>query len=419
MSAETPTSTPLPVDPTPPSPVPFLRRVRIRGYKSIESCDVTLSPLTILVGRNASGKSNFIDALSFLRDLIALNLEEAVKRHGGASAILCRSRTDRKVEIEAQWDLPEDWKAQQEIAVHFPLDEKSHLECEFGFSCVRDGTIHEYRFKDDGIYCPTSSGDGWEKWTPKAPNGDRRRPLSLPNFDFSDAIRSISTYGFDPARMRKLDKPEFGYLLEKDGGNLSGILDTIRRIDPWAFDRIRRYLLAVTHHVELVGPVKYGEFETVKFRVAKDTGPPLEFNSESMSDGTLRALAALTAVFQSVPHFGAPRLVAIDEPETVLHPAAMRAMMAAFDEATARTQIILTTHSPDLLDCAEIGPENIRVVEMFDGKTAIGPVEEFSIGIVKDGLSTWGGLARDRQLKLEPPESPRPITPNAAEAVQE
>ncbi len=50
---------------------PFLRRVRIRGYQSIAFCDVTLEPLTILVGRNASGKSNFLDARGFLRDVVA------------------------------------------------------------------------------------------------------------------------------------------------------------------------------------------------------------------------------------------------------------------------------------------------------------------------------------------------------------
>ena len=48
---------------------PFLRRVRIRNYKSIAFCDVTLEPLTLLVGRNASGKSNFLDALAFLAEL--------------------------------------------------------------------------------------------------------------------------------------------------------------------------------------------------------------------------------------------------------------------------------------------------------------------------------------------------------------
>ena len=69
----------------------FLRRVQIRGYKSIAFCDVTLEPLTVLVGRNASGKSNFLDALGFLRDVVKYGVREAVKQHGGADAILCKS----------------------------------------------------------------------------------------------------------------------------------------------------------------------------------------------------------------------------------------------------------------------------------------------------------------------------------------
>src|SRR6266542_6789043 len=82
---------------------PFLRRVCIRGYKSIAYCDVRLQPLTILVGRNASGKSNFLDALAFLRDALLLNVPEAIKLHGGFPAILCRSvkSTALSIEIEA------------------------------------------------------------------------------------------------------------------------------------------------------------------------------------------------------------------------------------------------------------------------------------------------------------------------------
>src|SRR5256885_14782372 len=85
---------------------PFLRRVRIRGYKSIAFCDVTLEPLTILVGRNASGKSNFLDALAFLRDIVLYGLTQAVKRHGGADAILCRLQDNRVVSIEMECAYP-------------------------------------------------------------------------------------------------------------------------------------------------------------------------------------------------------------------------------------------------------------------------------------------------------------------------
>src|SRR6266496_6421852 len=81
---------------------PFLRRVRIRGYKSIAFCDVTLHPLTILVGRNAAGKSNFIDALAFLRDAMEVSLPEAVKRRGGWSSIVCRTVSTQRIAFEIE-----------------------------------------------------------------------------------------------------------------------------------------------------------------------------------------------------------------------------------------------------------------------------------------------------------------------------
>src|SRR3984893_2303352 len=79
---------------------PFLRRVRIRGYKSIAFCDVCLQPLTILVGRNAAGKSNFLDALAFLKDSMQWGVSEAVKRRGGWSSVVCQTSDTPYIEIE-------------------------------------------------------------------------------------------------------------------------------------------------------------------------------------------------------------------------------------------------------------------------------------------------------------------------------
>ncbi len=80
---------------------PFLRRVRIRGYKSIAFCDIPLQPLTILVGRNAAGKSNFLDALTFLRDVMKVGVADAVKirPRGGWSSLVCRSTNTPKIEM--------------------------------------------------------------------------------------------------------------------------------------------------------------------------------------------------------------------------------------------------------------------------------------------------------------------------------
>src|SRR3989442_1983559 len=81
---------------------PFLRRVRMRGYKSIAFCDVLLEPLTILVGRNASGKSNFLDALAFLRDVVDDGVGKAIELHGGHNRILSRFAVEKRLSIEIE-----------------------------------------------------------------------------------------------------------------------------------------------------------------------------------------------------------------------------------------------------------------------------------------------------------------------------
>src|SRR6059058_6249370 len=98
----------------------FLRRVRIRGYKSIAFCDVTLEPLTILVGRNASGKSNFLDALAFLRDLMEMRAVEAVNQRKGWRSIHCRTGFTPLIEmgVEATFDsFRSTWNADYSFAL--------------------------------------------------------------------------------------------------------------------------------------------------------------------------------------------------------------------------------------------------------------------------------------------------------------
>jgi len=68
-------------------PAPFVRRIRLRNFKSISACEAELGPLTLLVGRNGSGKSNFVDALRFVTDGLNLSLDHAIKARGGIEAV--------------------------------------------------------------------------------------------------------------------------------------------------------------------------------------------------------------------------------------------------------------------------------------------------------------------------------------------
>ena len=122
-----------------------------------------------------------------------------------------------------------------------------------------------------------------------------------------------------------------------------------------------------------------------------------------MSDGTLRALGILVALFQGNRD---PKkrvlLVGIEEPEIALHPAAAGVLLDALREAADKTQIIITSHSPDLLDDKDLDPESILAVEAYDGITVVAHVNEAGMSVLHDRLYTTGELLRLDQLQPAP-----------------
>jgi predicted ATPase len=116
-----------------------------------------------------------------------------------------------------------------------------------------------------------------------------------------------------------------------------------------------------------------------------------------MSDGTLRALGILVALFQGADR-SRPSLVAIEEPEIALHPAAAGVVRDALSRAAVTTQVLVTSHSPDLLDDRSIPTESLLAVVSADGVTQIAPLDEASKKIIRDELYTAGELLKLNQL---------------------
>jgi predicted ATPase len=125
-----------------------------------------------------------------------------------------------------------------------------------------------------------------------------------------------------------------------------------------------------------------------------------------MSDGTLRALGILVALFQSREEHahewaaGVP-LVGIEEPETALHPAGAEVLFDALHEVSAWRQVLITSHSPDLLDGKEVDSDLILAVVAEAGETQIGPIDDASRSVVRDRLFSVGDLLRMDQLRPE------------------
>jgi Predicted ATPase len=120
-----------------------------------------------------------------------------------------------------------------------------------------------------------------------------------------------------------------------------------------------------------------------------------------MSDGTLRALGVLTALFQGNLDY-APTLIGIEEPETALHPAASASLREALARASDKTQVIVTSHSPDLLDDMDISPDALLSVVSERGETKIATVDEATRNVLRDQLFSVGELLRLNQIAPDP-----------------
>jgi predicted ATPase len=208
-------------------------------------------------------------------------------------------------------------------------------------------------------------------------------------------------YNLNPDQIRALQPPDKGDLLARDGRNLASVLGRLqqRTADPpTTKGRIEDYLAKVVPGIEGVDAKKVGHMETLEFRQrVEGQRDAWRFPAINMSDGTLRALGTLVALFQQAA--GRALLVGIEEPESALHPAAAGVLFDALREASRHTQILVTSHSPDLLDHGAIETDQILAVVARDGRTEVGRIGSAGRTALRAGLYTPGELLRLDQLQ--------------------
>src|SRR5262249_527108 len=231
-----------------------------------------------------------------------------------------------------------------------------------------------------------------------------------PFVDLGDGVRSMGFLNVHPDAIRRLQKPLPGVFLERDGSNLASVIRILEEIDPDSLQRVKEYLTHIAQEVSQFEVRQYGEYETVHFHLRLEVaGKPLEFDAASMSDGTLCALGNLMAAFQIVLPYGYPSVIGIEQPETALHPAAMRALVDALDEATQRTQVLLTTHSADLLSGRDVSPGQVLVVRNRGGQTHITPVDPARREISQKDVYSLDELQRMDKLDLDEADLKRQV----------
>jgi predicted ATPase len=381
---------------------PFLTRVVLKNYKSIAASGVDLRPLTFLVGPNGSGKSNFLDALRFTSDSLRGSLDNALRDRGGIAEVRRRSGGHpTHFGIRLEFRLP---PSVGHYAFRIGARPKGSYEVQTEECVIRGpesarflvsaGVVQEVEFgeKRSGIVPPAASKD--RLYLVNASGVPQFRPVY-------DALSSMGFYSLNPDMIRDFQAPDSGELLVRDGSNLTSVLRRLAERDEASKKRIEEYLSSIVPGVSGVDVKDVPPKVTLEFRQeVAGSSDPWRFFAGNMSDGTLRALGVLVALFQSqgsaVPSVP---LVGIEEPEVALHPAAVGALLDALREASQSTQVIVTTHSPDLLDFADMDTELLLAVYAEKGATQIAPVDEASREAVRKGLYTPGELLRLDQLR--------------------
>jgi predicted ATPase len=313
----------------------------VKHYKSLSDVTVKFDPnVTVIVGANAVGKSNFVDAMRFLRDSHALGPGQAFRRRGGIDSVLA-------------------------------LDVARDVQVEFQITCVTSPTNPRY-----GLTLVTGQqGDGWNSKNPSLGEPDVGQFVTSWQFSVANLqrLRDRNAYTDDGEKPLNEDGSNWVSVLYKvsvsPGGEaiLERIYEVMRFVIP-GFSRVT---------VNAVGKVRVPQFEFIH------DSPSVAshwFEPEQLSDGTLRLFVLLLALYQSTP----PDLLVIEEPEQMISPVGLCALADTLKEVGDVTQLVITTHSPDLVK--RFAPEQIRVASMRNGVTSITGLHRNQIEAVNEGL---------------------------------
>src|SRR4051812_36876912 len=251
-------------------PVPYIRRVQIWNYRSIARCDVTLGPLTVLLGFNAAGKSNFLDAIRFAVDTLAWGPARAVTNRGSLETLLHR-KVDR---------VAESFEIRLEFNVHAPDSATSHV-VEYGFTVAPDPTdeVAALVLNETGVeLMPDGSRIPFE-----SPPASRPGPEAIAKA----TLQRSRFYELDSTALRALDEsPSRQPALGPAGEHLGPTLGALARVDPNGKERLDGYLAALVPGALGVDERREGRYSTVQARFATADGPEV-FLRESLSEGTL------------------------------------------------------------------------------------------------------------------------------------
>jgi Predicted ATPase len=219
--------------------------------------------------------------------------------------------------------------------------------------------------------------------------------------NFAPVVRTLAAmrvYSIEPRRLLEMQGTDSDTSLWSDGGNVTSVLKEIERQSEDDFQRISDILATIAPNTIRVQVKEHGKRQSLEFTQEWGENKRLKFDGSSMSYGTLRTVGLLAAVFQRP----VPSLIAIEEPEATIHPGALESILDLLHHASTRMQVVITTHSPELLDAKWITDRHLRLVEWTKGTTRVAPLSEASRDALQSHLMGAGELLRSSALEPAP-----------------
>ncbi|WP_344136393.1 AAA family ATPase [Luedemannella flava] len=356
---------------------PYLLRLKAANFRSLREIEVHLQPLNVLVGPNGAGKSNLLDVIAFLGDSVRDDLEPALGRRGGFERVFfrgARSKGVKKIVIEIEAALTKN--SSRKTTDHYTLSIRQGSVPARSGKRARTYLIREETFLFKRTAGPgrriSIAGGGVTFTTGEHEHKGSLREGSLglatlPKLSAEEGgaqveelallFESFRVFDINVAAARKPSPTPRSENLKNDASNLAAFLRYIAEDHEDVFADI------IKDARIFIPGLKSLEFESIG---GAGEGTVLSLSEDGLDDttqlseasfGSIRALSLLALLHDPNP----PKMTCIEEIDHGLHPHVLDRLVELLREASERTQFIIATHSPPLVN--RLKPEELIVCE--------------------------------------------------------
>jgi predicted ATPase len=364
----------------------MLSKLRVQHYKSLFDTEVNLEPLTVFIGPNGSGKSNICESLAvfadFLQRLIATG-NTGYEIMGFFSESL-QSVSKGSQSIESKF-----WHGKSDY-LSFEVTTTSKIERDsFGNDQpILDLSIYiDYPQRQCSVKITNINDIGGQNYTPEL-----FRFLGFnkyPNSPLDSSLKRIDIYDFAPTALSSNGKAQLINTMDRSGQGIAYSLVDILHSNRENFDELEERLTRLVPNIKRISLPRKKD-QTFALELI-DRYSDHHIPAYDISDGTLRILGFLTALYQE----NTPSIICFEEIENGVHPWLLHKMMELLKIVSTEgitgkpVQVLITTHSPVLLNYVE--PYQVRAVELDnEGKTQVHALPTDSVRFQK-ALEVYDG----------------------------